>query len=191
MGRIFVGPDSATIERMGDKVNAREAAIAAGVPVVPGSEGRLDSIDEALSLADRVGYPVMVKAAAGGGGRGIRVARTPGELAAAVPTAMAEAKAGFGDPGLYLEAYIENARHIEVQVLGDGETVVHLFERECSLQRRRQKVLEEAPAAMLAPEIRADLCASAVRLAASVRYRGAGTLEYLYDPQRGPSTSSR
>ncbi len=184
MGRIFVGPDSATIERMGDKVNAREAAIAAGVPVVPGSEGRVDSIDEALSLADRVGYPVMVKAAAGGGGRGIRVARTPGELAAAVPTAMAEAKAGFGDPGLYLEAYIENARHIEVQVLGDGETVVHLFERECSLQRRRQKVLEEAPATMLAPEIRADLCASAVQLAESVRYRGAGTLEYLYDPQR-------
>ncbi len=97
---------------------------------------------------------------------------------------MAEAKAGFGDPGLYLEAYIENARHIEVQVLGDGETVVHLFERECSLQRRRQKVLEEAPAAMLTPEIRADLCASAVRLAESVRYRGAGTLEYLYDPLR-------
>jgi acetyl-CoA carboxylase biotin carboxylase subunit len=184
MGRIFVGPEADTIERMGDKVNARQAAIAAGVPVVPGSDGRLDDVAQALTMADAIGYPVMVKAAAGGGGRGIRVARTPEDLAAAVPTAMAEAMAGFGDPGLYLEAYIENARHIEVQVLGDGETVVHLFERECSLQRRRQKVWEEAPAAMLDPDLRAELCASAVRLASAVRYRGAGTMEYLYDPQR-------
>ncbi|MFC3074306.1 acetyl-CoA carboxylase biotin carboxylase subunit [Shinella pollutisoli] len=184
MGRIFVGPDAGTIERMGDKVNARQAAIAAGVPVVPGSEGRLDDARAALELAEAIGYPVMIKAAAGGGGRGIRVVRSAEELAAAVPQAIAEATAAFGDGGLYLEAYIENARHIEVQILGDGETVVHLFERECSLQRRRQKVWEEAPAAALPAALRAELCASAVRLARSVAYRGAGTMEYLYDPDR-------
>ncbi|OJU89292.1 MAG: acetyl-CoA carboxylase biotin carboxylase subunit [Shinella sp. 65-6] len=184
MGRIFVGPDADTIERMGDKVNARRAAIAAGVPVVPGSQGRLDDAGDALKLAGEMGYPVMVKAAAGGGGRGIRVVRSAGELAAAVPQAIAEARASFGDGGLYMEAFIENARHIEVQVLGDGKSVVHLFERECSLQRRRQKVWEEAPAAALPPEMREALCASAVRLASAVGYRGAGTMEYLYDPAR-------
>jgi len=184
MGRIFVGPDADTIERMGDKVNARRAAIEAGVPVVPGSEGRLDDVEVALKLADEMGYPVMLKAAAGGGGRGIRVVRSADELAAAVPQTIAEARASFGDGGLYMEAFIENARHIEVQVLGDGKSVVHLFERECSLQRRCQKVWEEAPAAVLAPEMREALCASAVRLANAVAYRGAGTMEYLYDPAR-------
>lgn len=184
LGCIFVGPDADTIERMGDKVNARRAAIEAGVPVVPGSDGRLDDPEAAVKLAGEMGYPVMIKAAAGGGGRGIRVVRNAEELASAVPQAMAEAKAAFGDGGLYMEAYIENARHIEVQVLGDGETVVHLFERECSLQRRRQKVWEEAPAASLPAELRAELCASAVRLASAVDYRGAGTMEYLYDPTR-------
>ncbi|WP_337182716.1 acetyl-CoA carboxylase biotin carboxylase subunit [Shinella sp.] len=184
MGRIFVGPDADTIERMGDKVNARRAAIAAGVPVVPGSKGRLDDAGAALKLAGEMGYPVMIKAAAGGGGRGIRVVRSAEELAAAVPQAIAEARASFGDGGLYMEAFIENARHIEVQVLGDGKSVVHLFERECSLQRRRQKVWEEAPAAALPPQMREALCASAVRLASAVGYRGAGTMEYLYDPAR-------
>ena len=184
MGCIFVGPDAATIDRMGDKVNARQAAIDAGVPVVPGSDGRLADLATALQLAGDIGYPVMIKAAAGGGGRGIRIVRDASELAAAVPQAMAEARAAFGDDGLYLEAYIENARHIEVQVLGDGTDVVHLYERECSLQRRRQKVWEEAPAVMLPPAMRAGLCASAVRLARSVGYRGAGTMEYLFDPQR-------
>ena len=184
LGCIFVGPDADTIKRMGDKVNARQAALEAGVPVVPGSDGRLDDPQAALKLAGEMGYPVMIKAAAGGGGRGIRVVRNADELAAAVSQAMAEAKAAFGDGGLYMEAYIENARHIEVQILGDGETVVHLFERECSLQRRRQKVWEEAPAVALSPEVRAELCASAVRLASAVSYRGAGTMEYLYDPER-------
>ncbi|MFO1139946.1 MAG: acetyl-CoA carboxylase biotin carboxylase subunit [Paracoccus sp. (in: a-proteobacteria)] len=184
MGCIFVGPDAATIDRMGDKVNARQAAIDAGVPVVPGSDGRLADLATALQLAGDIGYPVMIKAAAGGGGRGIRIVRDASELAAAVPQAMAEARAAFGDDGLYLEAYIENARHIEVQVLGDGTDVVHLYERECSLQRRRQKVWEEAPAVLLPPAMRAGLCASAVRLARSVGYRGAGTMEYLFDPQR-------
>ncbi|MDR6759324.1 acetyl-CoA carboxylase biotin carboxylase subunit [Mycoplana sp. BE70] len=184
LGCIFVGPDAETIERMGDKVNARRAAIEAGVPVVPGSDGRLDDPQAALKLAGEMGYPVMIKAAAGGGGRGIRVVRNADELATAVPQAMAEARAAFGDDGLYMEAYIEDARHIEVQILGDGETVVHLFERECSLQRRRQKVWEEAPAVALSAEMRSELCASAVRLAQSVNYRGAGTMEYLYDPLR-------
>lgn len=184
MGRIFVGPDADTIERMGDKVNARRAAIEAGVPVVPGSNGRLDDSEAALTLAEEMGYPVMIKAAAGGGGRGIRVVWSAEELIGAVPQAIAEAKAAFGDGGLYIEAYIENARHIEVQVLGDGKAVVHLFERECSLQRRRQKVWEEAPAVALPVNLRSELCASAVRLASTVAYRGAGTMEYLYDPTR-------
>ncbi|WP_212526046.1 acetyl-CoA carboxylase biotin carboxylase subunit [Actibacterium sp. MT2.3-13A] len=184
MGVIFCGPDAQTIDRMGDKVNARAAAIAAGVPVVPGSEGRVADLDAAIAVAEEIGYPVMVKAAAGGGGRGIRVAQTREELVKTVPMAMSEARAGFGDDGLYIEAFIQRARHIEVQVLGDGERAVHLFERECSLQRRRQKVWEEAPAAALPEAVRADLCASAVRLAEEVWYRGAGTLEYLYDMDR-------
>lgn len=184
LGCRFVGPDAKTIERMGDKVNARRAAIEAGVPVVPGSDGRLDDPALAVKLAEEMGYPVMIKAAAGGGGRGIRVVHNAEDLAVAVEQAMAEARAAFGDDGLYLEAYIENARHIEVQILGDGETVIHLFERECSLQRRRQKVWEEAPAVALPAETRAELCASAVRLAQSVSYSGAGTMEYLYDANR-------
>jgi acetyl-CoA carboxylase biotin carboxylase subunit len=127
----------------------------------------------------------MIKAAAGGGGRGIRVAETPAELEALIPQASAEALAAFGDGGLYLERFVSRARHIEVQVLGDGENAIHLYERECSLQRRRQKVWEEAPASCLSPERRQALCQSAVRLAKSVGYRGAGTLEYLYDETTG------
>lgn len=183
-GIIFIGPRPETIRAMGDKVSARRYAIAAGVPVVPGSEGKLASLDEALILADQVGYPVMIKASGGGGGRGIRVAYDEAELRTLMPQAKAEAAASFGDDGLYLEAYIKNARHVEVQLLGDGRDVVHLFERECSLQRRRQKVWEEAPAAFLSESTREALCTSAVRLAKAVEYSGAGTLEYLYDHQR-------
>jgi len=148
---------------------------------VPGSDGRIEGVESALSAAARIGYPIMIKAAAGGGGRGIRVADTPAELERQIPEAIAEASAAFGDGGLYLERFVAWARHIEVQVLGDGKDVIHLYERECSLQRRRQKVWEEAPAACLTPDLREALCASAVQLAKSVRYRGAGTLEYLYD----------
>ncbi len=184
MGLIFCGPDADTIERMGDKVNARAAAIAANVPVVPGSQGRIAGLETAIAVAEEIGYPVMIKAAAGGGGRGIRVAQNREELEETIPAAMSEARAGFGDDGLYIEAFIPRARHIEVQILGDGNSAVHLFERECSLQRRRQKVWEEAPAAMLPADVRDELCASAVRLAEQVGYRGAGTLEYLYDIDR-------
>ena len=184
-GMVFVGPKADTIRRMGDKAAAREAAIAAGVPVVPGSQGRVADVDAALTAAETIGYPVMIKAAAGGGGRGIRIAETPDELRRLAPQAQSEAQAAFGDGGLYLERVIENARHIEVQILGDGTRAIHCFERECSLQRRRQKVWEEAPAACLDEATRARLCASAVALAESVGYRGAGTLEYLYDEPSG------
>jgi acetyl-CoA carboxylase biotin carboxylase subunit len=180
-GLIFVGPSPETIRLMGDKVAARNEAARAGVPTVPGSEARVDAPDAALVLTDRIGFPVMIKAAAGGGGRGIRVANTREEFERLMPQARAEAQAAFGDGGLYIERLIPHARHIEVQVLGDGRSVVHCFERECSLQRRRQKVWEEAPSPSLLPETRGRLCASAVALAKSVNYRGAGTLEYLYD----------
>ena len=180
-GLIFVGPTPETIRAMGDKAMAREIATRAGVRTVSGSDGRIEGVESALSAAARIGYPIMIKAAAGGGGRGIRVADTPAELERQIPEAIAEASAAFGDGGLYLERFVAWARHIEVQVLGDGKDVIHLYERECSLQRRRQKVWEEAPAACLTPDLREALCASAVQLAKSVRYRGAGTLEYLYD----------
>jgi acetyl-CoA carboxylase biotin carboxylase subunit len=184
-GLAFVGPRGVTIRTMGDKAAARAAARAAGVPVVPGSEGRVETREAARAAADEIGYPVMIKAAAGGGGRGIRVIENADALEAAFDQASAEASAAFGDGGLYLEKFVARARHVEVQVLGDGRDVVHLFERECSLQRRRQKVWEEAPSPALSPATRAALCASAVALAKSVAYRGAGTLEYLYDDLTG------
>jgi len=180
-GLVFVGPTAQSIRLMGDKVAAREAAAAAGVPTVPGSQGRLESAEAAFAFAEKAGFPVMIKAAAGGGGRGIRIARSAEEFHHLMPQAQAEALAAFGDGGLYVEKLIEGARHIEVQVLGDGRDVIHCFERECSLQRRRQKVWEEAPSPSLPAAIREKLCSSAVALAKAVHYRGAGTLEYLYD----------
>ncbi|MFB6464530.1 acetyl-CoA carboxylase biotin carboxylase subunit [Bradyrhizobium tunisiense] len=180
-GLVFVGPTAQSIRLMGDKVAAREAAAAAGVPTVPGSAGRLESADAAFALVETTGFPVMIKAAAGGGGRGIRIARSAEEFHHLMPQAQAEALAAFGDGGLYVEKLIEGARHIEVQILGDGRDVIHCFERECSLQRRRQKVWEEAPSPSLTPAVRERLCSSAVALAKAVDYRGAGTLEYLYD----------
>ena len=180
-GLIFVGPKGDAIRTMGDKVAARVAALKAGVPCVPGSDGRVDDFEVAKKIADAIGFPVMIKAAAGGGGRGIRIAQNMSELEAMMPQASAEAQAAFGDGGLYLEKVIERARHIEVQILGDGKRAIHCFERECSLQRRRQKVWEEAPSPVLPQAVREKLCASAVALAEAVNYRGAGTLEYLYD----------
>jgi acetyl-CoA carboxylase, biotin carboxylase subunit len=180
-GLIFVGPKGDAIRTMGDKVAARVAAMKAGVPCVPGSEGRVDDPNEARRIANDIGFPVMIKAAAGGGGRGIRIANSLEEFEQLMPQASAEAQAAFGDGGLYIEKVINDARHIEVQILGDGERAIHCFERECSLQRRRQKVWEEAPSAVLPQAVREKLCASAVALAEAVNYRGAGTLEYLYD----------
>jgi acetyl-CoA carboxylase biotin carboxylase subunit len=184
-GLVFVGPRAETIRQMGDKAAAREFAARAGVPTVPGSAGRVADAAQARALAAAIGFPIMIKAAAGGGGRGIRIARSAEELDALMPQAGVEAAAAFGDGGLYLERFIESARHIEVQVLGDGRDVIHVYERECSLQRRRQKVWEEAPAACLSAATRDRLCNSAVSLARAARYRGAGTLEYLFDERTG------
>lgn len=180
-GITFVGPSADTIDRMGDKVAARQAAQAAGVPVVPGSKGRLETAEDAVKVAAEIGYPVMIKAAAGGGGKGIRIAQNEDELRKMAPQAQAEAKASFGDGGLYLERAIQSPRHIEVQIMGDGTDAVHYFERECSMQRRRQKVWEEAGAVCLDEKTRQHLCDTAVALAKAVNYVGAGTLEYLYD----------
>ena len=184
-GLIWVGPKGDAIRVMGDKVAARIAAESAGVPVVPGSDGRIDDPERARAVALAIGFPVMIKAAAGGGGRGIRICHDMEEFERLMPQAASEAKAAFGDGGLYIEKVIERARHIEVQVLGDGTRAIHCFERECSLQRRRQKVWEEAPSPALPAEMREKLCASAVALAEAVNYRGAGTLEYLYDDASG------
>ncbi len=182
VGLAFIGPAPETIRRMGDKAAARATAAQAGVPVVPGSEGRVGDPAEVARIAAEIGFPVMLKAAAGGGGRGIRVVADAAELAALLPAARQEAEAAFGDGGLYLERFIPRARHVEVQVLGDGARAIHLYERECSLQRRRQKVWEEAPATGVPGPVRAAMCEAAARLAESVSYRGAGTLEFLYDP---------
>jgi acetyl-CoA carboxylase biotin carboxylase subunit len=182
-GLTFVGPSGDAIRLMGDKVSARKAAMKAGVPTVPGSDGRVESEDEARAVISQIGFPAMIKAAAGGGGRGIRIVNDQQEFDRMLPQARAEAQAAFGDGGLYIEKVITKARHIEVQVLADGERAVHCYERECSLQRRRQKVWEEAPAVNLPEEVREKLCASAVALAEAVNYKGAGTVEYLYDDE--------
>lgn len=184
-GLTFIGPKGDAIRLLGDKVAAREVAARAGVPTVPGSAGRIDGLEEATAVAERTGYPVMIKAAAGGGGRGIRVAANRADLERHFPQASAEALAAFGDGGLYLEKVITRARHVEVQILGDGENFIHCYERECSLQRRRQKVWEEAPSFLLPQDAREKLCASAVALASEVSYQGAGTVEYLYDDETG------
>ena len=184
-GLVFVGPKGSTIRSMGDKTAARAAAENAGVPVVPGSQGRVADLATARAAAAEIGYPVILKASAGGGGRGIRVVESAEGLESAFDRASVEAKAAFGDGRLYLEKFIARARHIEVQVLGDGRDAIHCYERECSLQRRRQKVWEEAPSLALSSDAREALCASAVALAKSVAYRGAGTLEYLYDDAKG------
>ena len=180
-GISFVGPPADVIERMGDKSVARTLAAEAGVPTVPGTEGTA-SLQEALAIADGIGYPVMVKAAAGGGGHGIRTARDPGGLRDVVVDAAREAEAAFGDESLYVEKLLVDARHVEVQVLGDRDgNLIHLYERECSLQRRRQKVLEESPAPGLDPAAREAIADAAIRLARAVGYVNAGTIEFLVD----------
>lgn len=179
-GLIFIGPDYQTIKKMGDKSEAINTAIAAGVPVVPGSNGQLNE-DELLSIAEKIGFPLLIKASSGGGGKGISLVNSQSELTEKLAMAKREAIASFADDRMYLEKYITKARHIEVQILGDGDNVVHFFERDCSVQRRRQKIWEEAPAVCLPETTRQKMCESAVKLASSVHYRGAGTVEYLYD----------
>lgn len=179
-GIKLIGPTSEMIEKMGNKSRARETMIAAGVPVVPGSEGVLQDIDEALKLANDMGYPVIVKASSGGGGKGMRVAYNDEELRTGFNMAKAEAKVSFGDDDLYMEKYVVNPKHIEFQILGDAfGNVVHLGERDCSVQRRHQKIVEEAPSAVLTDELRSAMGEAAVRAAKAIRYENAGTIEFL------------
>lgn len=181
-GIVFIGPPAHAIQQMGDKASARQTMIRAGVPVVPGSEGLIRDIDTALETAERIGYPVMVKASAGGGGRGMRVVQNPGDLKNAVTTAKSEAQAAFGSDEMYMEKYLEEPRHIEFQILGDKHgSIVHLGERDCSIQRRNQKVIEEAPSIALNPELRAEMGETALRAARAVDYHSAGTVEFLFD----------
>lgn len=184
-GVTWVGPAPETIELMGNKSAARNAAEAAGVPTLPGTRGALAEDADALSVAAEIGYPLVVKASAGGGGRGIRLVTGPDELVSTIDLARAEARAAFGDPAVYLERFIENARHVEVQILADGENVIHLGDRDCSMQRRHQKLLEEAPAPALPNEVRETIRSSSVELAHNCGYQGAGTVEFLFDPARG------
>jgi acetyl-CoA/propionyl-CoA carboxylase, biotin carboxylase, biotin carboxyl carrier protein len=181
-GFVFVGPPAEAIRRMGDKLSAREAALAAEAPVVPGTQEPLEEVDEAVSFAEEHGYPVAVKAAFGGGGRGMRVVTGEDELADAVASAMREAEAAFGRGEVYLERYLERPRHVEIQVLADSDgTVIHLGERDCSLQRRHQKLVEEAPAPGVGPDLRERMGAAATRIAREVGYVNAGTCEFLLD----------
>lgn len=180
-GITFVGPPVAALEVMGAKARARETVGAAGVPVVPGSGGVVDR-EQAVEIAEEIGYPVLVKASAGGGGRGMRIAHYRDDLLQAMQTAQAEAQASFGNPDVYIEKYIEEPRHIEVQVLGDTYgKLIYLGERDCSVQRRNQKLLEEAPSVAVTSELRCKLGEAAVRAARSVGYCNAGTVEFLLD----------
>ncbi|MBA3793433.1 MAG: ATP-grasp domain-containing protein, partial [Rubrobacter sp.] len=180
-GIKFIGPSAEAIEKLGDKSAARRLAVEAKVPVVPGSDN-VSSADEAVATVEEIGYPVMIKAAAGGGGRGIRVAQNEEELREAVQAAKREAQSAFGDGTLYLEKFLAGPRHVEVQVMADEEgNAIHLYERECSMQRRRQKVLEESPSPGINPEMREKMCEAAVRLAREAGYANAGTVEFLVE----------
>ncbi len=178
----FIGPTSEHIRIMGDKIEAKETAKRLGIPVVPGSDGAITNEAQAMRIAKQMGFPVLVKAAAGGGGRGMKVARTPEDLDMALKTARSEAKAAFGDDSVYLEKYLTRPRHIEIQVFGDGKgEAIHLGERDCSLQRRHQKIWEEAPSPALNAETRNKIGQTVQRAMQKLKYRGAGTVEFLYE----------
>ncbi|WP_079708537.1 acetyl-CoA carboxylase biotin carboxylase subunit [Paraliobacillus ryukyuensis] len=178
----FVGPSAYAIQKMGTKDVARETMKQAGVPIVPGSEGIIESEEEAMSIAEEIGYPVIIKATAGGGGKGIRIARTEEELLKGLRVTQQEAEQAFGNPGVYLEKFIEDFSHVEIQVLADNHgNVIHLGERDCSIQRRMQKLIEETPSPAINPSIREEMGAAAVKAAKAVNYSGAGTIEFIFD----------
>lgn len=184
-GLTFIGPTEQVISKMGDKATARQTAVEAGIPVIPGTAGIIDSVTDALRAGQDIGYPLMIKASSGGGGRGMRLARTAAELPSAFQTAQAEAQACFGDNRVYLERFVENPRHIEIQLLADQYGhVIHLGDRDCSIQRRHQKILEEAVSPFSDDLLRSQMGQAAVRLAESVGYRGVGTVEFLVDAAR-------
>ena len=184
-GLVFIGPHPDVIRKLGDKASAKEMAKRAGVPLTPGSDGVLKDVLDAAQWAEKIGYPVMIKASAGGGGKGIRVVECEGELGAAFRSASAEAEANFGDGRLYMEKLIRHPRHVEVQIMADAfGNVIHLFDRDCSVQRRHQKLIEEAPAPFLSDKVRKKMCSCAVSLAKEAGYLGAGTVEFLVDDKQ-------
>jgi acetyl-CoA carboxylase biotin carboxylase subunit len=181
----FIGPSAESIQLMGDKARARAAMKAAGVPITPGFDGIIEDEQEAIDIADQIGYPVIIKASAGGGGRGMRIVRDREELLTALASAQHEAQVAFNNPAIYIERYIQAARHIEIQVLGDRHgNVLHLGERECSIQRRHQKLIEEAPSSVLTPEMRREMGEVAVKACREIGYYSAGTMEFLVDENR-------
>jgi len=184
-GIKFIGPTSEMIRQMGDKVTAKDTMIKAGVPTVPGSDGLLEDLDTGLGIAKEVGYPVILKATAGGGGKGMRIVNKPSEFQEAWERASQEAKAAFGNGGMYIEKFVEEPRHVEFQIAGDQfGTVVHLSERDCSIQRRHQKLVEEAPSPFLDDDLRKRMGEAAVRAGQSINYEGVGTVEFLVDKHR-------
>jgi len=184
-GIVFVGPKPEQIRQMGDKIAARQMARKLGIPIIPGSELVRD-LDEVFLRAEKIGYPLLLKAAAGGGGRGMKVAEKPADLPILFPEAQAEARAAFGDGSVYLEKYIANARHIEIQIVGDRQgNTVHLGERDCSVQRRYQKMIEEAPSPAVSPELRTRMSEAAIEISRAIRYENAGTVEFILDQDSG------
>jgi acetyl-CoA carboxylase biotin carboxylase subunit len=184
-GIKFIGPTPEMINKMGDKITAKDTMIKAGVPVVPGGEGLLESVDQAKSLAKEVGYPVILKATAGGGGKGMRVVWEESEIEKAYSTAKQEAAASFKNDGIYMEKFVEEPRHIEIQVAGDQYgTVCHMSERDCSIQRRHQKLVEESPSPFMTPELRKRMGEAAIKAAAAINYESVGTIEFLVDKHR-------
>jgi acetyl-CoA carboxylase biotin carboxylase subunit len=181
----FIGPSADAMRAIGDKVACKKLAKKAKVPTVPGSDGEVEDEVKAVKVANEIGYPVIIKAAAGGGGRGMRVAHNEVSLRAGIKAAQLEAENAFKDPTVFIEKYIERGRHVEVQIIGDNHgNVIHLYERDCTMQRRHQKLVEESPSPVLTPEIREELCASAVRLAKAAGYSNAGTVEYIVDEKK-------
>lgn len=181
-GITFIGPSSESMRLMGDKISARQAVIKEGVPILPGTKDGVHDVNEAVKIAKKIGFPVIIKATAGGGGRGMKIVHSPAALPNAFATARAEAQAGFGNPEVYIEKYCENPRHVEIQVLADKHgNVIHLGERDCSIQRRHQKIIEEAPSTVSTPELRKAMGDAAVRAAKAVGYNSVGTMEFLVD----------